>query len=73
MKIGMISPAARMKIAVSAPSPISMIQNSVEARLSASRRRPFCKRSVNTGTKAAESADCAKSCAIRFGTNEAIV
>ncbi len=33
-----------------------MIQNSVEARLSASLRRPFCSRSVKTGTNAAESA-----------------
>ena len=40
MKIGMIRPAARMKTATSAPSPISMIQNSVEASLSASLRFP---------------------------------
>ena len=73
MNTGMISPAARMKTAVTAPRPISRIQKSVEARLTASRRRPFCSRSVKTGTKAAERADWANRLATRFGTSEAIV
>jgi len=38
---GMITPAPRMKSAVSAPSTISRIQKSVEASRSASLRRPF--------------------------------
>ena len=73
MKIGMIRPAARMKNATSAPSAISMIQNSVEASLRASLRLPFCSRSVNTGTNAADSADWANSWATKFGTRLAIV
>ena len=56
-----------------APSPISRIQKSVEASRTASLRLPFCSSSVKTGTKAADSADCANSCATRFGTSEAIV
>ena len=56
-----------------APSTISMIQNSVEASRNASRLRPCCSSSVNTGTKAAESAACANRFDIRFGICEAIV
>ena len=63
MNSGMITPAARMNTAVIAPSPMSMIQNSVDASRTASVRRPFCSSSVNTGTNAADSADWAKSCA----------
>ncbi len=70
---GMITPAARIPIAVSAPRAIRMIQNSVEASLNASRFRPCWSRSVNTGTKAAESAACANRFDIRFGICEAIV
>ncbi len=73
MNSGMIKPAARMKNAVIAPRPISMIQNSVEASRIASLRCPFCSSSVNTGTNAADSADWANSCATKFGTCEAIV
>ena len=64
MNNGMISPAARMNTAVIAPRPISMIQNSVDASRTASLRRPFCSRSVNTGTKAADNADWANSWAM---------
>ena len=72
MNSGMISPAASTKKAVIAPSAISMIQNSVEARPEGF-AAPFCSRSVNTGTNAADSADCANRLATRFGTSEAIV
>ena len=64
MNSGMTAPAARMKTAVIAPRPISMIQNSVEANRIASLRCPFCRSSVNTGTNAADSADCANSWAM---------
>ena len=69
----MIMPANTIPNAVRAPSAIRMIQNSVEASLNASRRRPCCSRSVNTGTNAADSAACANRFAIRFGICEAIV
>ena len=62
-----------MNSAVIAPRPISMIQNSVEASRSASLRRPFCSRSVNTGTNAADSAAWANRFATRFGTWKASV
>ena len=55
-----------------APSPMSMIQNSVEASRIASLRCPFCRSSVNTGTNAADSADWANRLATKFGTWEAI-
>ena len=71
---GMITPATTIPSAVrSTPSTIRMIQNSVEASLNASRLRPCCSSSVNTGTNAAESAACANRFDIRFGTCEAIV
>ena len=73
MNSGMITPAARMKNAVIAPSAISMIQNSVEASRKASCLRPFCSRSVKTGTNAADSAALANRLATRFGTWKAIV
>ncbi len=73
MNSGMITPAARMKNAVIAPSAISMIQNSVEASRNASRRRPCWSRSVKTGTNAADSAALANRLATRFGTWKAIV
>ena len=70
---GMIVPARRIPNAVSAPSAIRMIQNSVEASLNASRLRPCWSRSVNTGTNAADSAAWANRFDIRFGICEAIV
>ena len=69
----MITPAARIPTAVSAPSAIRMIQNSVEASRNASRFLPCWSRSVNTGTNAADSAACANRLLIRFGICEAIV
>src|SRR5436190_21109424 len=63
----MIKPAARMKKAVTAPSAIRMIQKSVEASRKASLRRPCCSRSVNTGTKAADSAALANRLLTRLG------
>ncbi len=73
MNSGMIVPAARMKNAEIAPSPISMIQNSVEASRNASFLRPCWSRSVNTGTNAADSAAFANRFATRLGTRKAIV
>ena len=70
---GMIVPASRIPSAVTPPRTIRMIQNSVEASLNASRLRPCCSRSVNTGTNAADSAAWANRFAIRFGICEAIV
>ena len=64
----MITPAARMKTAVIAPSAISMIQNSVEASRNASRLRPCWSSSVKTGTNAADSAALANRLLTRFGT-----
>ena len=69
----MIACAARMKTAVTAPSAITMIQKTVEARRKASLRRPSCKSSVKTGTNAAESAALANRLLTRFGTWKAIV
>src|SRR6185437_5701016 len=70
---GMITPAANTKKAVSAPSTIRMIQNRVEARRKASRFLPCCRRSVNTGTKAADRAAFANRLLTRFGTWKASV
>ena len=70
---GMITPANTIPSAVNAPRTIRMIQNSVEASLNASRFRPCCSRSVNTGTNAADSAACANRFDIRFGIWDAIV
>ena len=50
-----------------------MIHSSVEASLNASRLRPCCNKSLNTGTNAADSAACANRFDIRFGICEAIV
>ena len=69
----MITPAARMKNAVIAPSTIRMIQNSVEASRNASRLRPCCSSSVKTGTNAADSAASANRLRTRFGIWKAIV
>ena len=73
MKSGMIACAAMMKTAVIAPSAITMIQKTVEARRKASLRRPSCRSSVKTGTNAAESAALANRLLTRFGTWKAIV
>ena len=70
---GMITCAARIPTIVSEPRATRMIQNSVEASLNASRLRPCWRRSVNTGTNAADSADCANRFDIRFGICDAIV
>ncbi len=70
---GITTPAVRMKNAVSAPSPISMIQNSVEARRTASLRRFCSSSSVKTGTNAADSAAFANRFVTRLGTWKAIV
>src|SRR5579871_553937 len=72
-KIGITVPAARMKIAVIAPSAISMIQKTVDASRNASRLRPSCSSSLKTGTKAADSAAFANRLATRFGTWNASV
>src|SRR3954453_20909646 len=69
----MITPAPRMKNAVSAPRPISISQNSVEASRTASFRRPFSSSSVKTGTNAADSAAFANRFVTRLGTWTAIV
>ena len=73
VKSGMITPAPRMKNAVSPPRPINMIQKRVEASRTASLRRPFSRSSVNTGTNAADSAAFANRFVTRFGTWKAIV
>ena len=73
MNSGMIVCAARMKTAVTAPSAISMIQNTVAASRNASRRRPSWSSSVKTGTNAAERAALANRLLTRFGTWKAIV
>ena len=64
---GMITPAKAISSAVIPPSPIRMIQNRLEASRKASRFRPSWSSSVNTGTKAADSAACAKSPATKLG------
>ncbi len=53
---GMITGAATTKNAVIAPSTIRIRKNSVEASRNASRLRSFSSSSVNTGTKAADTA-----------------
>ncbi len=57
-----------MKKAVTAPATIRRIQKSVEASRKASWRRPFCRRSVKTGTNAAERAAFANRLLTKFGT-----
>ena len=69
----MTSPAIANHSSVSAPSPTRISQNSDEASRSASRLRPCCISSVNTGTNAADSAACENRLLNRFGIWEAIV
>ncbi len=68
MNSGMITPAPTMKTPVSAPNTISSSQNSVEASLNASRRRPCWSSSVKTGTNAADNAAWANRLLTKFGT-----
>ena len=70
---GTTRPAAAIQTNVSAPSPTRISQNSSEASLNASRLRPSWMSSVNTGTKAADSAACENRLLNRFGTWEASV
>ena len=61
-----------MKSAVTAPSPSSVSQKRLDATRHARLRSPFSIRSLNTGTKADESAASATSARIVFGTRNAI-
>ena len=56
MNSGMITPAARMKTAVIAPSAISMIQKQRGGEPEGLAASPCCRSSVKTGTNAADSA-----------------
>ena len=73
VKRGVTSPAIPIQSSVRAPSPTRITQNSVDASLNASRLRPSCIISVNTGTNAADSAACENRFENRFGTCEASV
>ena len=73
MNSGISTPAPTMKSAVIAPRTSRMIQNSVEASSTASRRLPFSRYSAKTGTNAALSAASANRPRTRFGTWKAIV
>src|SRR5215472_10051828 len=55
------------------PSTTRISQNSWDASLNASRLRPSCNNSVNTGTNAAPSADCANRLLNRLGICDATV
>ena len=67
------SGAARMKSAVSPPSPSSISQKRLDATRQARARSPFSSSSLNTGTNADESAASATSARTRFGTWNATV
>ena len=69
----MTSGAKTMKSAVSAPSPSSISQKSVDATRQARLRSPFSSSSLKTGTNADESAASATSERMRFGTWKATV
>ena len=71
---GMIAPAVRMKNAVIAPSPISMIQNSVEASRNASLRRSCCEQFGEDRARTPPTAPRWRTGSLtRFGTWKAIV
>ena len=72
-KMPMIHGATRMKIAVSALSPSSISQKSVDATRHARLRSPFSRSSLKTGTNADESAASATSARTRFGSWNATV
>ena len=69
----MTSGAATMKAAVSAVSPSSRSQKTLEATRQARARSPFSSSSLKTGTKAEESAASATSARTRFGIWNATV
>ena len=62
-----------MKRALTPPRPSSTSQNIEEATRQARLRSPFSSRSLNTGTKADESAASATSARIVFGTRNAML
>ena len=70
---GITTPASAIHATVIAPTTTMIIQNSWEASRNASRRRPCCNSSVNTGTNAADSAAWENRLETRLGIWEAIV
>ncbi len=70
---GMITGASSTNTAVMTPSPAASTNTSAEATRKASSRPRFSSCSVNTGTKAACSAESANRLRTRFGTWKAIV
>ena len=70
---GMSHGAMRMNSTVIEPRPPTITAASVDASRNASRRFSFTRRSVNTGTNAALSAESANRLRTRFGTWNASV